>query len=246
MGKFAKWIAGGLGWAFLGPLGGIVGFVVGSMMDTNNGQTGPAGSTTTRQPHTTTTGGYVMSLLVLVAAVMKADGKVLRSELEYVKQFFVRSFGSSSAQEAIKMLRDLLKQNIPVADVCLQIQKNMDYSSRLQLLHFLFGIAQADGQVDTTEFKMIEHMAQNMGISSKDFESIKAMFIANTDAAYKILEVDANATDEEIKKAYRKMAMKYHPDKVSYLGEDFQNAAKEKFQKVNEAYESIKKERKFA
>ncbi|TDN97179.1 TerB family tellurite resistance protein [Sunxiuqinia elliptica] len=246
MGKFAKWIAGGLGWAFLGPLGGIVGFVVGSMMDTNNGQAGPAGSTTTRQPHTTTTGGYVMSLLVLVAAVMKADGKVLRSELEYVKQFFVRSFGSSSAQEAIKMLRDLLKQNIPVADVCLQIQKNMDYSSRLQLLHFLFGIAQADGQVDTTEFKMIEHMAQNMGISSKDFESIKAMFIANTDAAYKILEVDANATDEEIKKAYRKMAMKYHPDKVSYLGEDFQNAAKEKFQKVNEAYESIKKERKFA
>lgn len=246
MGKFAKWIAGGLGWAFLGPLGGIVGFVVGSMMDTNNGQAGPAGSTTTRQPHTTTTGGYVMSLLVLVAAVMKADGKVLRSELEYVKQFFVRSFGSSSAQEAIKMLRDLLKQNIPVADVCHQIQKNMDYSSRLQLLHFLFGIAQADGQVDTTEFKMIEHMAQNMGISSKDFESIKAMFIANTDAAYKILEVDANATDEEVKKAYRKMAMKYHPDKVSYLGEDFQNAAKEKFQKVNEAYEDIKKERQFA
>ncbi|MHA7108562.1 TerB family tellurite resistance protein [Sunxiuqinia elliptica] len=246
MGKFAKWIAGGLGWAFLGPLGGIVGFVVGSMMDTNNGQTGPAGSTTTRQPHTTTTGGYVMSLLVLVAAVMKADGKVLRSELEYVKQFFVRSFGSSSAQEAIKMLRDLLKQNIPVADVCYQIQKNMDYSSRLQLLHFLFGIAQADGQVAPSELKMIEHMAQNMGISSKDFESIKAMFIANTDAAYKILEVDANATDEEIKKAYRKMAMKYHPDKVSYLGEDFQNAAKEKFQKVNEAYESIKKERKFA
>ena len=246
MGKFAKWIAGGLGWAFLGPLGGIVGFVVGSMMDTNNGQAGPAGSTTTRQSHTTTTGGYVMSLLVLVAAVMKADGKVLRSELEYVKQFFVRSFGSSSAQEAIKMLRDLLKQNIPVADVCLQIQKNMDYSSRLQLLHFLFGIAQADGQVAPSELKMIEHMAQNMGISSKDFESIKAMFIANTDAAYKILEVDANATDEEIKKAYRKMAMKYHPDKVSYLGEDFQNAAKEKFQKVNEAYESIKKERKFA
>ena len=246
MGKFAKWIAGGLGWAFLGPLGGIVGFVVGSMMDTNNGQAGPAGSTTTRQSHTTTTGGYVMSLLVLVAAVMKADGKVLRSELEYVKQFFVRSFGSSSAQEAIKMLRDLLKQNIPVADVCYQIQKNMDYSSRLQLLHFLFGIAQADGQVAPSELEMIEHMAQNMGISSKDFESIKAMFIANTDAAYKILEVDANATDEEIKKAYRKMAMKYHPDKVSYLGEDFQNAAKEKFQKVNEAYESIKKERKFA
>ncbi len=240
MAKFGKWVAGGLGWAFLGPIGGIVGFVVGSMFENEKSfTTGGAGQATTK----TTTGGYVMSLLVLVAAVMKADGKVLKSELDYVKNFFVRTFGEASAQEAIKMLRDLLNQTIPVTDVCLQIKTNMDYSSRLQLLHFLFGIAQADGKVDTTEQKLIDHIATTMGITSKDFESIKSMFVANTDAAYKILEVEQTASDEEIKKAYRKMAMKYHPDKVSYLGEDFQNAAKEKFQKVNEAYENLKKER---
>ena len=96
-----------------------------------------------------------MSLLVLVAAVMKADGKVLKSELNYVKDFFVRSFGADSAQEAIQLLRNLLNQNIPVNDVCGQIQQNMDYSSRLQLLHFMFGIAQADGQVDVTEANLI-------------------------------------------------------------------------------------------
>ena len=106
--------------------------------------------------------------------------------------------------------------------------------------------AQADGQVDVTEANLITQIAQQMGITDKDFESIKSMFIANTEAAYKILEIEPNATNEEIKKAYRKMAMKYHPDKVSYLGEDFQNAAKEKFQKVNEAYEQLKKERSFA
>lgn len=245
MGKFAKWVAGGLGWALFGPIGGIVGFVVGSMVDSQNGNY-TQGQQQTGYATRTTTGGYVMSLLVLVAAVMKADGKVLKSELDYVKQFFMRSFGTGSAQEVIKMLRDLLKQNIPVADVCRQIQKNMDYSSRLQLLHFLFGIAQADGQVDSKELNMIELIAKNMGISTKDIESIKSMFVPNTEAAYKILEVDPNASDEEIKKAYRKMAMKYHPDKVSYLGEDFQEAAKEKFQKVNEAFESIKKERSFA
>lgn len=239
MAKFGKWIAGGLGWAFLGPLGGILGFALGSMFENEKGfTTGGAGQATR-----TTTGGYVMSLLVLVASVMKADGKVLKSELNYVKDFFVRSFGSASAQEALKLLRDLLTQNIPVTDVCRQIQKNMDYSSRLQLLHFLFGIAQADGKVDSNEQKLIDHIASSMGISGKDFESIKSMFVPNTDAAYKILEVDSTASDEEIKKAYRKMAMKYHPDKVSYLGEDFQKAAKEKFQKVNEAYENLKKER---
>jgi DnaJ like chaperone protein len=253
MGKFAKWIAGGLGWAFLGPIGGIIGFVVGSMFENDNQfqnkqnengyQSYGSGNGYSKQ---TTTGGYVMSLLVLVAAVMKADGKVLKSELNYVKDFFVRSFGAGSAQEAIQLLRDLLNRNIPVDDVCRQIEQNMDYSSRLQLLHFLFGIAQADGQVDASEANLITRIARQMGITDPDFESIKSMFIANTDAAYKILEIEPAATVEEIKKAYRKMAMKYHPDKVSYLGEDFQNAAKEKFQKVNEAYEQLKKERSFA
>lgn len=237
-----KWISGGLGWALLGPIGGILGFVVGSMFDESQEtkeQPGQQGY----QPGQTTRGGYVMSLLVLVAAVMKADNKVLKSELEYTKQFFVRSFGTPAAGEAIKMLRDLLKQNIPVADVCIQIRKNMDLPSRLQLLHFLFGIADADGQVHETEHKLIAHMAQHMGISEKDYQSIEAMFVANTDAAYKILEVEPTATDEELKKAYRKMAVKYHPDKVHYLGGDIQKVAHEKFQKVNEAWEAIKKQR---
>ncbi len=240
MAKFAKWITGGLGWAFFGPIGGIVGFVVGSMFDSTQVIQG-------RQEYQpgqpTTQGGYVMSLLVLVAAVMKADGKILKSELDYTKQFFVRSFGTAAAGEAIKILRDLLKQNIPVTDVCHQIAKNMDYSSRLQLLHFLFGIAAADGLVHESEHQLIAHIAQQMSIGEKDYQSIESMFVADTDAAYKILEAEPTASDEELKKAYRQMALKYHPDKVHYLGEDIQKAANEKFQKVNEAWEIIKKQR---
>jgi DnaJ like chaperone protein len=194
----------------------------------------------------TTTGGYVMSLLVLVAAVMKADGKVLKSELDYVKKFLVHNFGEDSAQEGIRMLRDLLKQTIPVNEVCLQIKQNMNYSARLQLVHFLFGIAQADGHVDPEEQKLITHICNQMGIGNSDFESIQAMFVPNTESDYKILEIDRSASDDELKKAYRRMAMKFHPDKVSTLGTEVQNAAKEKFQKVNQAYENIKKERKIA
>lgn len=240
MAKFGKWVGGGLGWAFGGPIGAIVGFVVGSMFDggqeaVKHGATGYSGRTTT--------GGYVMSLLVLVAAVMKADGKVLKSELDYVKKFMVHNFGEDSAQEAIKMLRDLLQQTIPVNEVCRQIQANMNYSARLQLVHFLFGIAQADGKVDPREEDLIKNICNLMGIQNNDYVSIQAMFIPNTDSDYQILEVERTATDDEVKKAYRRMAMKYHPDKVSQLGEDVQNAAKEKFQRLNQAYENIKKER---
>lgn len=243
MAKFGKWIGGGLGWAFGGPIGAIIGFTVGSMFD---GGTQAIRTGTNGYSGRTTTGGYVMSLLVLVAAVMKADGKVLKSELDYVKKFMVHNFGEASAVEAIRMLKDILEQTIPVDEVCNQIRQNMNLSARLQLVHFLFGIAQADGQVDVSEQKLIEHICRQMGIPTNDFESIQAMFIPNTEGDYKILEIERTASDEELKKAYRRMAMKFHPDKVSTLGNDVENAAKEKFQRVNQAYENIKKERKIA
>ncbi len=242
MAKFGKWLGGGLGWAVGGPIGAIFGFVIGSMFDGST-EVMKTGSRTGYSGQTTT-GGYVMSLLVLTASVMKADGKVLKSELDYVKKFMVHNFGEASATEAVRLLRDLLDQNIPVDEVCRQIKQNMNYSARLQLLHFLFGIAIADGQVDANERQLIDYISRAMGLTDKDFESIQAMFVPSTEGDYKILEIETAATDEEVKKAYRRMAMKFHPDKVSHLGEDFQKAAHEKFQSVNKAYENIKKERK--
>ena len=235
MGKYGKWIGGGLGWALLGPLGGVLGFVVGSMFDRSDGQQ--------RVFTGTTHGDFTMSLLTLTAAVMKADGRVMKSELEYVRQYFTQSFGAAASQEAMLYLRDLLKQDIPLRDVCYQIKARLDHASRLQLIHFLFGVSRADDKVHPREVEIIEKIAGYLGISAKDLESIKAMFYEDTDAAYRILEIEASADDDEVKKAYRRMANKYHPDKVAYLGEDIRKAAGEKFRKVKDAYETIKKDR---
>jgi len=236
MGKFGKWIGGGLGWALGGPMGGVLGFVVGTFID-------QAGQMRQVESGVTTRGDFAVSLLVLIAAVMKADNKVLTSELDYVKQYFVLNFGRDSAQEAMVMLRDILKQTIPVRDVSSQIKNKLDYPSRLQLIHFLFGIAYSDQKVSPEEVTVIRTIAGYMGITESDIGSIQSMFYADIDSAYKVLEIDRNVTDDEVKKAYRRMAVKYHPDKVSYLGEEFRKTANEKFQKVNEAYEKIKKER---
>ena len=186
-----------------------------------------------------------MSLLVLVAAVMKADGKVSKAELNYVKAYFIKTFGEEAASEAVLLLRDILKQNIPVDQVGWQIKQNMDYASRLHLIHLLYGISKADGRIDQVEINLIHYIANRIGVTTKDERSIRAMFVEEVDSAYKILEISQNASEDEIKTAYRKMAMKYHPDKVSHLGDEFQKEAKEKFQKVNEAYEKIKSERGF-
>ncbi len=239
MGHFGKWIGGGLGWVMGGPIGGLLGFLVGSLVDSTTIET----HTSYEGRRSTTPGAFGVSLLVLIAAVMKADGKVVKSELEYVKQYLIRQFGQDAAAEASIMLRDILKQNIPLQDVCHQIAGNMDYSSRLQLMHLLFAVSIADSSVNQSEQSVIEKIAEYTGISDSDYISIRNMFIPETDSAYKILEIERSASDEAVKKAYRRMAMKYHPDKVSHLGDDYRKSADEKFRKVNEAYEKIKKER---
>lgn len=240
MAKYAKWIGGGLGWALGGgPIGAIIGFALGSIFDSAvdfkvlKDKTGTV----------TTPGDFGLALLVLTAAIMKADNKVMKSELDYVKDFFNRQFGPYYTKERMLLLREILKQEFSIKDVCLQIKQHLDHPSRLQLVHFLFGIARADGEIANVEIDLIETMARYLGISQVDFTSIKAMFVKDTSSAYLILEVDKTASDEDVKKAYRKMAVKYHPDKVGHLGEEFQKAAQEKFQGVQQAYEQIKKER---
>ena len=233
--KLGKWIGGGLGWAFFGPIGALFCFAIGAVLD--------SGEIKVQKNTQTTRGDFTLSLIVLVAAVMKADGKVLKVELDYVKQFFIQSFGVEEAKEALIMLKDLLDKDIPVSEVTGQIRQYLDYSSRLQLLHFLYGIAKADGNVHESERILIQDIGLGMGLSSEDVNSVVAMFSNNLESAYKVLEIDASATNEEVKKAYRKLAHAHHPDRVSYLGEEMQKNAKEKFQKISNAYEKIKKER---
>ena len=249
MKKYAKWVGGGLGWAFGGPIGAILGFALGSMIDSTVAIERPDPTTFRGRRKSsygyTTANDFVLSLLVLTAAVMKADGKVMKSELDYVRNFLVRQFGEHKAQDQILLLRDILKQKLDVRAVCAQVKQNMEHPLRLQLLHYIFGLASADGTLHASEVKVIQDIAAYMGISQKDYESIRAMFGHDTHSAYKVLEIDEDADETAVKKAYRKMATKYHPDKVGHLGAEFQKAAKEKFQKVQQAYETIKKQRGF-
>ena len=245
MGCLTKLILTGLGWAFGGPMGGIIGYALGSLFsgvrprEMRSEVNEHFGNTEEKRD-------FNVTLLVLSAAVMKADGGVKKSELDYVKRFFLQNFGQERTENYIKMLREILNKDYNIYDVSRQVGQYMEYSSRLQLLHYLFGIAAADGNVSNPEIDVIHTISLYMGVTDPDYQSIKAMFVREinaTDNAYKILGIDPNATDEEVKKAYREMAKKNHPDLVSNLGEDVRQAAEKKFQEINQAYEVIKKQR---
>ncbi len=238
MGLLGSLFGAGLGWWLGGPIGAILGLIFGHVTESRSSGA-PSGDFRQNRD------GFLASLLVLMAAVMKADGRIVRSELDFVKKSLVQSLGEERATQAIHALRDIVKQDIPVQEVALQIRVNLDYSARLELLHLLFNIGKADGVLTSDELRVILQIADAMGISSADTISIQNMFVDNAEAAYKVLEIESSASDDEIKKAYRKMAMRYHPDKVSHLGPEFQQGANEKFQKVNEAYEKLKKTRGF-
>ena len=247
-----KWIGGFLGWVTLGPIGALLGFWFGSAVDgyversRQLSDDESSGTNTYRRSTYSASeqrNSFLVSLLVLSAAVIKADGKTVQAELDYVKDFVRRNFGEAAVQEAMRMLEEFTRQDVNIYSVGPQIARNMNYSQRLQLFHYLVQIAMADGFFDKKEKGVLEAIGATIGLSQQDYASVISMFYKETGAAYTVLGISPSATDEEVRTAYRKMAMKNHPDKVATLGPDVQKAAAEKFRQVQEAYEAIKKER---
>ena len=236
----------------MGPIGGLLGFFFGSAVDGliertmqihDNGASSTRTYSRTAYSASEQRNSFLVSLLLLSAAVIKADGKTLQAELDYVKDFVRRNFGEAAVPEAMRMLDQFTRQDVNIYTVGPQIAQYMNYSQRLQLFHYLVQLAMADGHFDKKEKSVLEAIGTTIGLGSPDINSVIAMFYKETSSAYTVLGISPTATDDEVRTAYRKMAMKNHPDKVATLGPDVQKAAAEKFRQVQEAYETIKKER---
>lgn len=245
MANFSKWIGATLGWTLGGPIGGILGFVFGSFID-GFSEVDLKEFKRTASSSGSEAGDFEISLLVLAAVVIKADGSVNKRELEYVRTSFISMYGKEKANSAFKIFNGVVKKNnISTRQVCMQIRQHMRHAARLQLLHFLFSIANADGSITQAELQTIHRIAGYLYINHRDFESIRAMFYSNTPSynPYKVLEIPKNASNDEVKSAYRKLVKKHHPDKLRHLGEEHVKGAEEKFRQIQKAYEQIQKER---
>ena len=241
-----KWIGGVLGFMAFGPLGALAGIILGSFFEEGANMTGQSfgGGTnyddeyTRRDPYAGERNSFLFSMLVMASYIIRADGKIMHSEMEYVRQFLRRNFGEIAVSQGEEILLKLFDKNT-IWECGTQIAYNLSYEERLQLLAFLAEIAKSDGNVCAAEINALKEVAMAMGMSDREVESMLNLKGSSLDDAYKVLEIEPTATDEEVRAAYRRMAVKHHPDKVASLGEDIRKAANEKFQKINEAKERI-------
>nr|WP_299382466.1 TerB family tellurite resistance protein [Allomuricauda sp.] len=241
-----KWAAAFIGFFIRGIAGAVVGFVLGSFLDSLGGSGSRGGGSVFSDfaRPSVSPADFELNLLSLCSIVIKADGQVSQRELDYVRQYFLSTYGKEKANAIFRTFNDVIKKReVSAQRICNYLAQRTRYEVRLQLLHFLFGIAQADGQVSKAEVDKLKELAGYLRVGQYDFESIMAMFIKSADNAYKILEIEKTATDDEVKKAYRKMAKKYHPDKVVMENEAIKRGAEEKFKEVQKAYETIQQER---
>lgn len=238
-----KWVTAILGYTYFRFGGAILGYFIGSVLEQLFRQD-RRNLFASVQSQRMQTNQVQLNLLSLAAIVIKADGKVDERELRFVRNYFITNYGEAYASSIFaKFNTEVKKEQQNLNEITRLFVQRAPYETRLQILHFLFAIANADGHVAEVEVQKILQIANALQLRSMDFESIKAMFVKSADNAYKILEISPSATDAEVKKAYRTMAKKYHPDKLQTDDTALKKGAQEKFQQVQAAYETIQKER---
>ncbi len=254
---FIRIAGAAIGWyAGRGPIGAMIGFAIGSLIE--NFYKGDAKQFAKEQQHrndNSQPGEFEISLLILSAIIIKADGKADQREIDYVRNHFVQQFGKQRANKVFRFFNDIIKNEIVSTErACIQIQRRMSYNGRIQILQYLFGIAASDGYVGVSEINEIQKIAGFLRVSRIDFESVASQFTNyrsrngyqkpdysayNSKSAYETLEITKMATVTEIKKAFRKMAKKYHPDKLHGASDHEKKISEEKFKEISAAYELL-------
>jgi DnaJ like chaperone protein len=238
---FARIFGTLLGLSGAGLFGAMAGFAIGSLIDKLHRD---GFFLWERERKDSESGDFIFSTMILATAILKAKSYNHETESTYIFNFLKEQYGETKAIEYMNVLKKTMKQEWDIRKITQQLRSKNNYETRLQLLFFLFGIANADTAIEDKELALLKIIGIHLGIPADDFEVISSNFLSELDKSYRMLNISPNAGEHEIKDAFRKMANKYHPDKISdSIG--LSSFAQEKFQKVQLAYNRIKTEKGF-
>jgi len=248
-----KLFGAALGFSFGGPLGALLGTAIGHLVDVSEEQTTPGGfGPADAQSKENLT--FVTSLVYLLVGTARADGTMTERERETVRRFFRRQLGYGEAQMFVidRIIRAAAERDLDLAATCADISQRTEYEERLFLVRLCYEVALSDRQLNPAEASFVRRSAQDLGITEYDFMMVRRTVIepgyesegqrvrASRDP-YAVLGVQPGCTIEEAQRAYRELASRYHPDKVSHLGREFIDLATAKFTEIQVAYDAIMK-----
>lgn len=196
--------------------------------------------------------GFLYSLMVLSAHVIHADGKIMHSEMETMRRFLASNFGEETKRQGEQIILDLFKRKKAMSPYewqnyiqqsAAQMALALTPEQRLQLLHYLLDVARADSNLSQPELQALREVAMLLRLNPNVIDQMMGLGKDTLEDAYRVLGISPNATDDEVRRAYKKMALENHPDRVAMLGDDVKKAAEKKFKEINDAKERIYKSR---
>jgi DnaJ like chaperone protein len=186
---------------------------------------------------------FQINLISILSYVVKVDGEVAKSEVDTVLQLFQRlGFGVRDIAMMTRAFEAALGQDVDLKTTCENFRKCSRYEERLMLLRMVYMVVMADQKFHAKEKEAIAHIVDFLGIQPDDHMSIQAEYHKTADKYYEILGLTRGATLAELKKSYRNLALKHHPDRVGHLGEEYRHIAEKDFKKISEAYQVLLKE----
>ena len=245
-----KYIGFIIGFVFANFIGGIIGYVIGAVIDgikdskvTHDGQQSEYGGGQRNEYDT-----FLYYLMYLSADIIFADGKIYQTETDFLRKYLSETLGPQAAQKGMSFFEQLKMErrqhgvatwNASVQKVCRDLNKLMPEAHRLQIIAFLAEICKCDGKAEATEIKALRNIAYHMGLDADVVNQMFALGGQSLDDAYRVLGVTPDASDDDVRKAYKKMVLQHHPDRVAHLGEEVKSAATKKMQEINKAKDAI-------
>ncbi|MDH3688779.1 MAG: co-chaperone DjlA [Gammaproteobacteria bacterium] len=256
MAWWGKLIGGAFGFMFGGPLGALLGSALGHQFDRGMGKLeGGPGVRIEDQERVQT--AFFTAAFSVMGHIAKADGQVSRDEIDMAEHVMTQmQLTPEQRKTAIRLFNEGKSPDFPLRDVMVQFRKECHRRSTLlrMFLEIQIQAGFADGRLDPKERQVLNEIASYLGFPQAVFEQLLQLIEGmrregtgrptkrSAEDAYKVLGVSKDATDAEVKRAYRRLMNQHHPDKLVAKGlpEEMIKLATEKTQKIREAYERVR------